>query len=187
MRRLCGRPGCSAAATVTFTFDATRCVVWLDPIAEGTARAGDLCTRHADGLVPPQGWQRVDRRPQPASAEPLAEEPAPPAAADDVLPRRDAVKRRRRRRWTEVPASLFDPAPASPGPLPEVLVSAPAGATTTLTQPAPAVSEPVIAPDAPLLAIDDTPAPAAPEPPAMPAWAPRFDEDDDVDGLLDVQ
>jgi hypothetical protein len=89
MRRQCGRPGCSTPATVTFTFDATRCVVWLNAMADGTPRAGDLCTRHADGLVPPQGWQRVDRRPTakpaptsnpaplPASAGPVAPEPAP--------------------------------------------------------------------------------------------------------------
>src|SRR5947209_3898813 len=133
MRRLCGRPGCSAPATATFTFDATRCVVWLNPVSEGSARAGDLCTRHADGLTPPQGWERVDRRTPLAvevSAAPLvlggATAPTAPAASsasrvavatatataaridgdgerDDLLP----ARRRRRKRWSEVP-SLFE-------------------------------------------------------------------------------
>jgi Protein of unknown function (DUF3499) len=64
MRRHCGRPGCNAVATATFSFDATRCVVWLNPIEDGMPRAGDLCTRHADGMAPPKGWERVDHRSQ---------------------------------------------------------------------------------------------------------------------------
>ena len=63
MRRQCGRPGCTSVATVTFSFDATNCVVWLDELTDGTARAGDLCTRHADLLSPPRDWERIDRRP----------------------------------------------------------------------------------------------------------------------------
>ena len=69
MRRHCGRPGCSALATTTFSFDATRCVVWLNPISEGTPRAGDLCTRHADTMAPPKGWERVDRRHEPDDSD----------------------------------------------------------------------------------------------------------------------
>ncbi len=97
MRRQCGRPGCSSVATVTFTFDATNCVVWLDSLADGTARAGDLCTRHADLLSPPRGWERVDRRPpkpEPA-AVPVAK---PPVVAKEPAVAKPANGRAKRRR-----------------------------------------------------------------------------------------
>lgn len=114
MRRQCGRPGCSAVATVTFTFDATKCVVWLDDIADGMARAGDLCTRHANSLVPPKGWDRVDRRIPTAVPTPpvlTVVPPVAPAAAPAVRrPRRDPAD----------DASLFDAAPA-PAPAPAVV------------------------------------------------------------------
>ncbi len=108
MRRHCGRPGCNAVATATFSFDATRCVVWLNPIADGTPRAGDLCTRHADGMAPPKGWERIDHRSELA--------PVPKAVTDDLLPNRETPKRKRKaagqQRWDEVPG-LFDPAAAA--------------------------------------------------------------------------
>jgi hypothetical protein len=62
MQRQCARPGCSAAATATFTFDALECTVWLDVPSDDGARAGELCERHAKVLTPPQGWQVDDRR-----------------------------------------------------------------------------------------------------------------------------
>jgi hypothetical protein len=73
VRRQCARPGCSAVATATFTFDAREQTVWLDTPSEGGARAGELCERHARVLTPPQGWRLDDRRPAPVA-------PAPPAA-----------------------------------------------------------------------------------------------------------
>jgi len=76
VRRQCARSGCSAIAAATFTFDARQQTVWLDPPREGNARAGELCERHANALVPPQGWQLDDRRhPEPAAIpapEPVA-------------------------------------------------------------------------------------------------------------------
>ncbi|HWS45909.1 MAG TPA: DUF3499 family protein [Acidimicrobiia bacterium] len=62
MRRQCARAGCSAAATATFTFDASDLTVWLDSPADGGARAGELCERHVRALTPPQGWTLEDRR-----------------------------------------------------------------------------------------------------------------------------
>src|SRR6478735_6116545 len=62
VRRHCARPGCSAPATATFTFDTRDLTVWLDTPAEGTARAGELCERHVRALTPPQGWHLEDRR-----------------------------------------------------------------------------------------------------------------------------
>jgi hypothetical protein len=62
MRRQCARPGCSATATATFTFDAREQTVWLDAPVDGGARAGELCERHVKTLTPPQGWRLDDRR-----------------------------------------------------------------------------------------------------------------------------
>jgi hypothetical protein len=62
VRRHCARPGCSAPATATFTFDTRDLTVWLDTPAEGTARAGELCERHVRVLTPPKGWHLEDRR-----------------------------------------------------------------------------------------------------------------------------
>lgn len=62
MRRQCAWFGCSAVAAATYTFDSNTCTVWLDTPFEGSARAGDLCDRHARSLKPPRGWQVEDRR-----------------------------------------------------------------------------------------------------------------------------
>jgi len=62
VRRHCARPGCSAPATATFTFDTRDLTVWLDYPVDGAARAGELCERHVRGLTPPQGWHLEDRR-----------------------------------------------------------------------------------------------------------------------------
>ena len=87
MRRHCGRPGCSALATVTFSFDAAQCVVWLNPISDGAPRAGDLCTRHADAMAPPKGWERIDRRVvEPTGNEPLHNVPIADTAESALSP-----------------------------------------------------------------------------------------------------
>jgi hypothetical protein len=80
MRRQCARPGCSAVATTTFTFDSQDQIVFLDAPREGGARAGELCARHARVLNPPRGWRIVDRREQADAATARASEPAPPPA-----------------------------------------------------------------------------------------------------------
>jgi hypothetical protein len=77
MPRLCARPGCSAPATATFTFDGLRRIVWLGPLAEAAAySAGDLCRRHADRFTAPRHWDLRDVRPVPGSTAP-AGAPAP--------------------------------------------------------------------------------------------------------------
>jgi hypothetical protein len=88
VRRQCARPSCSAIATATFTFDAQEKTVWLDAPAEGAARAGELCERHARALTPPQGWELDDRRaPRPAARQPVTQNsfvraPAPDNGSD---------------------------------------------------------------------------------------------------------
>jgi hypothetical protein len=69
MRRQCARPGCSAVATTTFTFDSREQTVFLDAPRDGAARAGELCARHARSLAAPRGWQIVDRRGDANTAE----------------------------------------------------------------------------------------------------------------------
>ena len=66
MARLCARPGCTAPATATITFDGLRRIVWISPLAEAAAySAGDLCRRHAEQLGPPSQLG-VARHPAPA-------------------------------------------------------------------------------------------------------------------------
>ena len=62
VQRQCARPGCSAVATATFTFDSRAQTVWLDTPDDGAARAGELCERHVRSLTPPRGWSLDDRR-----------------------------------------------------------------------------------------------------------------------------
>jgi hypothetical protein len=77
MRRQCARPGCSAVATTTFTFDSPEQTVYLDLPRDGGARAGELCARHARGLAVPRGWQIVDRREHRDDARPVPATPPP--------------------------------------------------------------------------------------------------------------
>lgn len=63
MQRLCGRPGCSDAASVVYGMRAEDLVFWIDvlpdPLEDG---AGVLCLRHADSMVVPRGWTLDDLR-----------------------------------------------------------------------------------------------------------------------------
>jgi hypothetical protein len=54
--------GCDAPATAVFAFDASECLVWLDPLGSGGRGAGVLCGLHADRMSPPRGWNLLDRR-----------------------------------------------------------------------------------------------------------------------------
>ncbi|HEX5616701.1 MAG TPA: DUF3499 family protein [Acidimicrobiia bacterium] len=90
MRRQCARPGCSAPATATFTFDSRACTVWLDPVSDAGARAGDLCDRHAHRLGPPRGWELVDRRVRQVVSAATAPATADPEPALASAPRRVA-------------------------------------------------------------------------------------------------
>jgi hypothetical protein len=60
--RPCARIGCSAPAVASFGFEASTCLVWLDPASESAPGAGLLCGVHADRLTPPRGWNLLDRR-----------------------------------------------------------------------------------------------------------------------------
>ncbi len=95
MSRLCARPGCSAPAGATFTFDGLRRIVWVGPLAEAAAySAGDLCRRHAELMKPPRNWELRDVRPVPGHVEPAgspapsryAAPPPPPPVPAPTLP-----------------------------------------------------------------------------------------------------
>jgi hypothetical protein len=58
----CARLGCDAIAVAVFGFDARECLVWLDPLGSDGRGAGVLCSRHADRMSPPYGWNLIDRR-----------------------------------------------------------------------------------------------------------------------------
>ena len=61
--RHCARPGCSAPATATMTYDYASRTVWLaGPGDEPDASAWGLCATHAGSLRVPVGWACDDRR-----------------------------------------------------------------------------------------------------------------------------
>ena len=63
MARLCSRPGCSAAASATMSYDYASRTVWLDDLHDDVDPNNyDLCPTHADRLGMPQGWSCTDRR-----------------------------------------------------------------------------------------------------------------------------
>lgn len=59
--------------------------MWLDAPADGAARAGELCERHARVLTPPQGWQLDDRRASPSSERSIQNLPVPLATTANPL------------------------------------------------------------------------------------------------------
>ena len=59
----CMRSDCQQPATAQLTYDYANHCVWLAPLVH-EAEPGEwpMCTRHADGLTVPRGWQRIDDR-----------------------------------------------------------------------------------------------------------------------------
>jgi hypothetical protein len=76
-RRRCARAGCSAPAAATLRFPSTQREAWLRDIDPDASRSqGDLCSRHADAVRLPRGWQLHDERNtvrEPATAQPVAQ------------------------------------------------------------------------------------------------------------------
>jgi hypothetical protein len=63
MRRLCGRPGCSDVASVTYGMRPEDLVFWIDALPDPVDDvAAVLCRRHADAMVVPRGWTLDDLR-----------------------------------------------------------------------------------------------------------------------------
>ncbi len=76
--RVCQRAGCAQPASVTlsFRYDARQASL-VDLLPEKHPVMYDLCGAHADLLIVPRGWERLDRRTPPS--DPLA---VPAAEAD---------------------------------------------------------------------------------------------------------
>jgi hypothetical protein len=127
-RRLCARPGCGAPAAATLRFQPTQREAWLVDLDDDAVRTeGDLCARHAAGLVLPRGWELHNDL---SSVSDETTRPAPPARRA----RGASVARARRRRAAtgamELPglaAVARDPEPAG--------AWAPVGAPEAETQP----------------------------------------------------
>ncbi|MBK5224546.1 MAG: DUF3499 family protein [Acidimicrobiia bacterium] len=63
MTRVCSRPGCSAPASVTFSFEPAKLTVWIGDLSDDDTGPGhDLCVEHGDRLSPPRGWTLNDLR-----------------------------------------------------------------------------------------------------------------------------
>jgi hypothetical protein len=148
--------------------------VWLeavDPSTLGDVRPGLLCTRHADAMVVPKGWTLDDRREPVPRLFRIPQRPAAPSRPTDSTAR---LRRPRHEDWARL--ALFDDQAIDDQAIDDqVSDSAP-------LDPDPAVAEPVV---------DDAPVPDAvtprPDDPALSggeAWRPRFDQSDDLDGLL---
>ena len=69
--RTCQRAGCRRSATVTlsFRYDARQASL-ADLSADKDPAYYDLCAFHADVLIVPKGWERLDRRTPPPEPEP---------------------------------------------------------------------------------------------------------------------
>ncbi|MDP9333738.1 MAG: DUF3499 family protein [Actinomycetota bacterium] len=112
-RRLCARPGCGAPAAATLRFLPTQREAWLVALDEARTE-GDLCARHAAGLVLPRGWQlHNDLTGDHATTDRDPNAPAPPVRR----PRSTSIARTRRRRTANSAVALpglgaiADPAP----------------------------------------------------------------------------
>jgi hypothetical protein len=148
-RRLCARPGCGAPAAATLRFQPTQREAWLVDLDDDAVRSeGDLCARHAAGLVLPRGWRLHNDL---ASERDEATESRAPARRTRGL----SVARARRRRATpsaqELPglSAVVDP------PAPEVLVEVEVEVETV-------VAVPVV--EVPVTETPVTESAAAPEP-----------------------
>jgi hypothetical protein len=71
--RVCQRAGCTQPASVTlsFRYDARQASL-VDLLPEKHPALYDLCDAHADLLIVPRGWERLDRRRPPADPLPVA-------------------------------------------------------------------------------------------------------------------
>lgn len=117
--RGCQRAGCRAAATVTlsFRYDARQASL-VDLSAERDPAYYDLCGAHADVLIVPRGWERLDRRTPAPEPEPEPDADAQPAAPGmDRYAVLTAQLPRLAEAWGVAPTDAAAPAgPAAPAP-----------------------------------------------------------------------
>ena len=106
-QRHCSKPGCSAVAVATLTYDYRDSTVVVGPLATvADPNSYDLCDEHAQNLKAPLGWQVVRLA--------TTFEPAPPSG-DDLAALVDAV-RRVAQEAQQAPASAPDARTPRTGP-----------------------------------------------------------------------
>ena len=160
MQRLCGRPGCSDAASVVYGMRAEDLVFWIDalpePLEDG---AGVLCLRHANTMVVPRGWTLDDLRDPDLHLfrPPL---PAPTLRTKSPRPPRGHATGEQLRLGEDADPAV-DPDP-NPDPDPN--------------------SDPNPTPNP-----NPNPDPDPDPDPEGGPWTPSFDEADDLDGLLSAR
>lgn len=88
--RTCSRTGCRWPASASLSFRYASRQVWLLDLRDPDPSFYDLCPHHADVLVVPRGWDRVDQRTcTEVVREPSAQELADRAAVRRRVPRRE--------------------------------------------------------------------------------------------------
>lgn len=84
-RRQCSRPGCQQVAVYTLTYVYRDSTAVLGPLAASVEpHCYDLCSRHAERMTAPRGWDVLRL--------PLRQPEAEPAPADDLEALADAVR-----------------------------------------------------------------------------------------------
>ena len=84
MSRQCSKTGCSGPAIATLTYVYRESTAVLGPLATyAEPHTYDLCSRHAEGLTAPRGWEVVRLN---------GEYAMPPPTTDDLLALANAVR-----------------------------------------------------------------------------------------------
>jgi hypothetical protein len=180
----CERPGCREFASATYALNPAKRSITLDNFVEAESTSLNvLCKTHADRLKMPKDWLIDDRREANPRLFRMASNP-------DVQPSRDHTSARGHRRKSR------------PFPKPESFDTVPTPRPIEVPKVEPVV-EPVVEPTAEhtvepvieevsvevdeVVSTVETPEPR-PEPELEPTqampWKPRFDQDDDLDGVL---
>jgi hypothetical protein len=92
MSRQCSKTGCAGPAVATLTYVYRESTAVLGPLATyAEPHTYDLCSRHAEGLTAPRGWEVVRLS---------GEYAPPPPTTDDLLALANAVREAGRPRAT---------------------------------------------------------------------------------------
>jgi hypothetical protein len=87
--RTCSRTGCRWPAAASLSFRYASRQVWLLDLSDPDPSIYDLCPHHADVLVVPRGWDRVDQR----TFTEVVREPSAQGLAERAAGRRQAHRR----------------------------------------------------------------------------------------------
>jgi hypothetical protein len=114
--RSCSRTGCRWPATAALSFRYSSRQAWLLDLGDPDPALYDLCPHHADALVVPRGWHRVDQRAAAlqASGQEPAQVPEPVACLLGPAPAQARASGAPRREHEPVPVTAggAPPAPA---------------------------------------------------------------------------